>query len=57
MIIGPIEHKTNISFKNMDDSESYMNEIDAEYNSGDVTSTGYVYKIYTPQSKFVIRSS
>ena len=38
----------------MDDSESYMNEIDADYDSGDVTSTGYVYKTYTPQFNFVI---
>ena len=33
MIIGPVEHKTNIRFKNMDDSESYLNATDVDYDS------------------------
>ena len=37
MIIGPIEHKTNIRFKNMDDFERYINAIDVDYDSEDVT--------------------
>ena len=53
MIIGPIEHKTNIRFKNMDDFERYINAIDVDYDSEDVTFTGYVYKLYTPQFKVV----
>ena len=45
MIVGPTEHKTNIKFKNMDDFESYINAIDVDYDSEDVTFTGYVYKL------------
>ena len=55
MIIGPIEHKTNIRFKNMDDFQSYRNAIDVNYDSEDVTFTGYVYKIITPQFNVVRR--
>ena len=49
MIIGPIEHKTNIRFKNMDDFEGYMNAIDIDFDSEDVTFNGYIYKLITPQ--------
>ena len=44
MNIGPIEHKTNIRFNKMDDFEKYINTIDIDYDSEDVTFTGYVYK-------------
>ena len=57
MIIGPVEHKTNIRFKNMDDFGRYLNAIDIDYNSEDVTFTGYVYKINTPHFKVVKRSA
>ena len=57
MIIGPIEHKTNIRFKNMDDFERYINAIDVDYDSEDVTFTGYVYKLNTPYFKVVKRSA
>ena len=57
MIIGPIEHKTNIRFNNMDDFENYINAIDVDYDSEDVTFTGYVYKINTPHFKVVKRSA
>ena len=57
MIIGTIEHKTNIRFKNMDDFERYINAIDIDYDSEDVTFTGYVYKLNTPHFKFVKRSA
>ena len=57
MIIGPVEHKTNIRFKNMDDFEKYINAIDVDYDSEDVTFTGYVYKINTPHFKAVKRSA
>ena len=57
MIIGTVEHKSNIRFKNMDDFENYINAIDADYDSEDVTYTGYVYKINTPHFKFVKRSA
>ena len=57
MIIGPIEHKTNIRFKNINDFESYINAIDVDYDSEYVTFTGYVYKINTPHFKIVKRSA
>ena len=57
MIIGPIEHETNIRFKNMDDFESYKNAIDIDYDSEDVTFTGFVYKLITPQFNVVKRSA
>ena len=56
-IIRPFEHKTNIRFKNMDDFESYINAIDVDYDSEDVTFTGYVYKLNTPQFNVVKRSA
>ena len=56
MIIGTVEHKTNIRFKNMDDFERYINAIDIDYDSEDVTFTGYVYKLNTPHFKVVKRS-
>ena len=57
MIIGPVKHKTNIRFKNMDDFERYINAIDIHYDSEDVIFTGYVYKLNTPQFKIVKRSA
>ena len=57
MIIGPIEHNTNIRFKNMDDFERYINAKDIDYDSEDVTFTGYVYKLNTPHFKIVKRSA
>ena len=57
MIIGPVEHKTNIRFKNMDDFERYINAIDINYDSDGVIFTGYVYKLNTPQFKVVKRSA
>ena len=57
MIIGPFEHTTNVRFKNMDDFERYINAIDVDYDSEDVTFTGYVYKINTPHFNIVRRSA
>ena len=57
MIVGPIEHKTNIRFKNMDDFERYINAIDIVCDSEDVTFTGYVYKLNTPRFNVVKRSA
>ena len=57
MIIGPIEHKINIRFKNMDDFESLINAIDVDYDSENVTFAGYVYKLNTLQIKIVERSA
>ena len=41
----------------MDDFESYINAIDNDYDREDVTFTGYVYKLSTPQFKVVRRSA
>ena len=57
MIIGPVEYKTNLRFKKMEVFESYINAIDVDYDSEDVTFTGYVYKINTPHLKIVKRSA
>ena len=57
IIIGPIEHKTNIRFKKMDDFVSYINAVDVDYAGEDVTFTGYVYKINTLHFKVVNRSA
>ena len=57
IIIGHFEHKTNIRFKNMNVFEIYINAIDIDYDSEDVTFTGYVYKLDTPQFKVVKRSA
>ena len=41
MLIGEIEQKTNIRFKNVGDSEPYINVIDSGgYDSEDVNFTG-----------------
>ena len=57
LIIGPVEHKTNIRFNKIDDFERYINAIDIDYDSDDVIFTGYVYKLNTPQFKVVKRSA
>ena len=57
LIIGHIEHKTNMRFKNLDDFERYINAIDVDYDSEDVTFTVYVYKLNTHQFKVVKRSA
>ena len=41
----------------MDDFESYINAIDFDYDSGDVTFTGYVIKLNLPQFIVVIGSA
>ena len=55
--IGPVEHKTIIRYKNMDDFEGYINAIDVDYDSEDVSFTGYVYKTISPHFKNVKRSA
>ena len=40
MIIALIEHKTNYRFKNMNNFERYINTIDVDYDSENVTFTG-----------------
>ena len=57
MLVGEIEQKTNIRFKNVDDFESYINAIDnSGYDSEDVIFTQWLYKLNTPDFKKVNRS-
>ena len=49
MDFGPVKHKANIRFRNMEDFESYINAIDNVYDSGVANFAGYVYKLNTPQ--------
>ena len=57
MLIGGIEQKTNIRFKNVDVSETYVNALDnSGYVSDDVIITGWLYKLNTPEFKKVNRS-
>ena len=57
MLVGEIEQKTNIRFKNVDDFESYINAIDnSGYDSEDVIFTGWLYKLNTPEFKKVNKS-
>ena len=57
MVIGPVEPvyvlETNIRFRNMDDFEKYMNAIDVDYDTEDVTFTGFVFELITPQFNVV----
>ena len=55
MLVGRVQRKTNIRFENMDDFESYINAIDNDYDSEDVTFTCYVDKLNTLQFKVVKR--
>ena len=57
MLVGEIEQKTNIRFKNVDDFERYINAVDnSGYDSEDVIFTGWLYKLNTPEFKKANRS-
>ena len=57
MLVGKVEQKTNIRFKNVDDFESYISAMDnSGYDSEDVIFTGWLYKLKTPEFKKVKRS-
>ena len=57
MLVGEIEQKTNIRFKNVDDFERYNNAIDnSGYDTEDVIFTGWLYKLNTLEFKKVNRS-
>ena len=57
MLVGEIEQKTNIMFKNVDDFESYINAIDnSGYDNEDAIFTGWLYRLNTPEFKKVNRS-
>ena len=40
LLIGKIEQQTNIRFEDNDDFETYINAIDVDYDSDDITFTG-----------------
>ena len=48
--------QTHITFRNMDDFESYVNKIDDGYDADDTIFKGYIYKIDTPQFNKVKRN-
>ena len=57
MLVGEVEQKTNIRFKNVDVLENYINAIDnSGYDSEDVLFTGWLYKLNSPEFKKVNRS-
>ena len=57
MLIGEIEQKTNIRFRNVDHFENYINAKDnGGYDSEDVILTGWLYKLSSPEFKKVNRS-
>ena len=56
MVIGPVEHKTNFRFRNMDVFQSYINAIDVDYDSKDVAFIGFVINLNTPEFNRVNRS-
>ena len=57
MVVGEVEQKTNIRFKNVDDFESYINAINNSiYDSQNVIFTGWLCKLNTSEFKKVNRS-
>ena len=57
MLIVEIEQKTNFRLKSVNDFETYINAIDnSGYDSDDVTFTGWLYKLNTPEFKKINRS-
>ena len=56
MLIDEKEQKTNITFRNVEDFETYISVIDVDYDRGDVIFTGWLCKVYTPQLSMVKRS-
>ena len=56
MLVGEIEQKTNIRFKNIDDFETYINAVDVGYDSDDVFFTRWLYELSTTEFNKVNRS-
>ena len=48
-LIGEKEQKTNFRPKDVVVFESFINNIDADYNNEDVILTGWIYKLYTTE--------
>ena len=57
MLIVEIEQKTNLRFKHFVVFETYVNAVDKSgYESDDVTFTGWLYEVNTPEFNKVNRS-
>ena len=54
--VGDQIRQTHSKFRNMDDSEAYINSIDQDYDSEDTIFNGYFYKTETPQFNKINRS-
>ena len=54
--VGDPIRQTHIRFRNITDSESYINSIDEGYDAEDVIFNSYFFKINTPQFNLVNRS-
>ena len=54
--VGDQVRQKHITFKNMDDFESYINSIDEGYDADDSIFNGYIYTLNTPQFNKVNRS-
>ena len=57
MNIGPVEHKTDLRFRNLEDFESYIKAIDIDYDNEIVIFTGFVYKVSTHHFNVVERNA
>ena len=55
-IVGEIEQKTIIRYKNIDDFVTYINAIGFDYDSEDTIFTGWLYKLNTPEFNRVKRA-
>ena len=49
MLIGEIEYKANIRFKNVDNYENYIDAIDVDDDSEAVIFTGWLRNLNTPE--------
>ena len=56
MLIGEIEQKTKIRFRNVEDFKNYFIAIDDDYDSGDVIFPGWLYGLNTPEFNKANRS-
>ena len=56
MLIGEIEQKTNIKFRNADDFETFINAIDVDSDSVDTIFMRWDYKLNKPEFNKVNRS-
>ena len=56
LVVGDQIRQTHISFRNIDDFESYINSIDEGYDAEDAIFNDHIYTLNTPQFNKVNRS-